>query len=583
MYYSRNISLSELSNEVAGITGKDVVVVYGEHYTTSLDPNDPERFIITIPQGTYRISPDVRHGVVHEAMHVKYTDCFDNDGIATIMRGAGFHSDDEQHVIFDFLNAFEDIRIQAKGEKEYLGARFIFQEGRDYISKDIYSKMWEQYNATSGHARQLLMARVFLLLNIDLLPGYADWPSSGRQTYGWEARYINDAVNAMQSNWWENTLLPSLKVKGITAFSKRFTDELRDTATSADGFQLASKYFLKRYCELLPPNLAKALEPQKIEAFIKALAKAIANGQLMKGSGQGGSPLGMVKVLCGSADEKGQKDLGKELSEHAWGSGPSDGGREDITERLGVIANVANSVFRRLADVLRDIKEWKESGGERLNIKKGKLDALQIHRVALDECNVYKKDINPDYEEDVAFSVVIDTSGSMYQDPKNYDRLNCALGLASGLSQALEIIERPVSLVDFSNHACERVKVGQKMTNDSLGQAIAEGGGGTSLLAGVTEAVKGLDKAQEKTKVMFVITDGDINPAELTEVKAKCEKSKIRPFFIIIHDDRSYFDSVFDKFWGDRNVLKEYISDGNVMEIVPIITKFVHALLTKQV
>src|SRR3990167_3668435 len=157
MYY---LSAYEIVNEVAALTGKVVNLQYGGNFSVGRCGED---IVLTVPAGTSYITAHVRSGILHETLHIMhtttFTGCFDplkhltEDGAKEYEVGP----------LFYFMNAFEDILIQLKGETELPGARYIFQAGHDEIFPDVLKELKENYHSPFGKSRAYSLAAICYL------------------------------------------------------------------------------------------------------------------------------------------------------------------------------------------------------------------------------------------------------------------------------------------------------------------------------------------------------------------------------------------------------------------------------------
>jgi hypothetical protein len=594
------VTTYDIVSEVAALTGKVVRVAYGDNYSVGLRKDD--ELVLTIPRGTSYMSPTVRAGILHETLHIIHTDDLSTGVDPTKRLKEMGYKPEELRPLFQFINAFEDIRIQLKGEEDLPGARFIFQTAHDDEQDTIFKDIWGNVEKTEPFAKM----RAYYCSAIAMLPGY----TTVEEAYD---GYDFDDDNPSDTNKFkfmslcgrdsgflevlETEPIPKSKSAYLTELDKKcegFCDLLRETKTTQEGFELSAKYFLKGFIRLLPPDLKKMYEDQKkMEQMMKDLVKALqqATKDLMesieKGEDEAGGSVGGSGLMGAAAkDDKSRKDLMDKVSKAAADGTPLGlrPDQESFAPRINVIQDKCNQLNAHLAPILERVKEWQERGCDRDHLKRGKLDGKHLYKVAVDEVDIFHREVDPEVTDDVAFSVVVDLSGSMGGDPNGDDPMNVAFGLGAGLNTALTKIGKPCTLVTFSDNGKVVLDAGQQCTSERLADGLADSGGGTNLRDGIRASLDTLDKRPEKMKVQFILSDGDVSPDYLGASVRTCSEHGVIPYFIYITNATEHHTEKFTELtrqaMGDGHKLKfAVVKKSEASSLLPQLTKFVEGLL----
>jgi len=569
-YWARGISLSELSDQVSGLINREVTIGYGENYSVKRLTDDS--YHIIIPKGTYKLTPTVRSGILHEAMHIRYTDLWGVDFNKFLDQFGKNNA--EKKAIFYFIDCFEDIRIHKKCEQEYYGAKWIFQEGRDESSGEVYKRL------SRNAAQDMVRSRVFLIQAIEFFGGYADHPlvNNTRWLRPASQDLVDNSLKLVNFDWssWAKKYATTHFIKPEESFD-HFAMRLRDTKTTIECFEIAADEFLDTYKKMLP-DLSKALTKEDIMDILRKLIKAIASDTApKKDEDEETSSSFQIEVVC-----DGDEDLIKEL---VSGTKKKEATREEITNRIKLIKEHGEDIINPLSDVLRQIKEWQENKQEERFLRRGKLDRTRMYRVSLREEDVFKRKHQQKFQDNVAFAIALDTSGSMWGRDTTMDPLNTGLAIAYGLNQSLAKIEKPVSTVDFGNPPNQLIDFEERCDEEKLEEILTRGGSGTYLDCSVKQAIKSLRKRTETKKVCFIITDGDVSYNEIGLAGRNLIKDNIIPFFIVIRSDADSFMKLVEQEcqgFADK-IYREGVKPGKTKEVIDKISAFTKSLLTKEI
>jgi hypothetical protein len=567
----------EIVGEVAALTGVEVRLVYGPpNRGYSIGKREDGLFYLTVPSGLTYINAQVRGSILHEALHILYSDILHNGNLKDEIEKLGY-KEEEFEVAHRFLNAFEDVRIQLKGEQELAGARYIFREAYKFtemtLVERLYSLIYHKMDPNDNNRtiddneQKSWMSHAYLGLSIGMTGGYSPYSKQIDFSGPYPAGYSNSIIAKLDDPW-RNEVFRTVrqemeedpdfdkdKLEPIGNASKvtweavdqamgYFGRKLRDTPTTLEGYAYAAKHFLPAYRNLLPDNLKQTFdENRKMQELISKmleLMKQLAKEAGASGQGANGSGNALLRALCKDKDEEKQlDDMLKSNGYSKW----SKLKEKEMDGRIVKINAIGDSIKDTLAPILQEIKEWQETGTERTRLKRGKIDGRQLHRVAVDENDVFRKDVDPEYTDDVAFSVVVDTSGSMFEDcddeeddmTSDKSPVVVGFGIGAGLNKALLQIDKACTLISFSNDAFLAVDNGRRCDTEAITKGMENSGGGTNLHAGVKMAVECLDRREEKSKIMFVISDGDVGGGASREAIDKCHEHGIIPYFVYIN------------------------------------------------
>jgi cobalamin biosynthesis protein CobT len=324
---------------------------------------------------------------------------------------------------------------------------------------------------------------------------------------------------------------------------------------------------------------------EMMEAMGKAIEEAAKEAQeagVKPGGGVGDS--GLIKHACKNA--KDAEDLVQKIRQHGsrGQAGELRRDQQNWHRRIRVIQDKSDEIKGHLAPILDRVKEWQERGYDRDQLKKGKLDGKRLYRVQLDEQDIFHREEDPELTDDVAFSVVIDLSGSMFGDEEGDDPLNVAFGLGAGLNKALTTIKKPCTLITFSNDAETVLDNDAKCTDERIADAMASSGGGTNIQAGITQSLKEMAKRPEKQKVMFICSDGDIGPDYLGNSLKPIFEQGVTPYFIYVTHYPKEYEAGFEKLTADalgqgHKMKYAVVKTSEAGKLIPQLTKFVEGLL----
>lgn len=191
------------------------------------------------------------------------------------------------------------------------------------------------------------------------------------------------------------------------------------------------------------------------------------------------------------------------------GSGPGDRLPSDWLE--GDYNSLRDSVkneIKTLDRFMQNIRREEQTIKMTRNEKRGKLDSRALYKFATGSTRLFKRKLpNIDTVRSFAFSVVVDTSGSMQGN-----RIVNSTRAMIAFAEAFERVGIPMEIMRFDNDASiikpfdvERMDKKQK---DKIGGLVKAAGGATNIKY-VFEKTE-LLKRPERNKILIVITDGGV-------------------------------------------------------------------------
>lgn len=208
------------------------------------------------------------------------------------------------------------------------------------------------------------------------------------------------------------------------------------------------------------------------------------------------------------------------------------------------------------------VRCFKEKNSKITKMTSGKLDMRLLHKIAMDEYNVFTKDLNKS-NVDAVVEICWDGSGSMYGGKQNYSGEACAV-IEEGLKGLV-----PLKIINFStdwNHVIHYLVKDfddkDRSVNYSMSYTKSKGfNGGNKDGYSIRVCTQDLLKRPEKDKILIVMSDGlptdynSINPEDDVKDAVKQARKKgvivIPIFFGDEHfRERSYkdYEYMYEKF-----------------------------------
>jgi von Willebrand factor type A domain len=535
---------------VSALTGQSVEIVDSKDKNSyAVGRKSDGTFILKIPLTTTVIDDHARTAIVHECLHIMYTQFhLTEEAIDTAL--AGLTSTKERRdAVHDFLNAFEDVRINRKGMKRFLGCRPMFAESADQAIFNL-----------EAHSRKLPAHYVFLSGLITLCEGFASFTKDIKPVY-------EEAVRAYNINGWIRGRKSATGANTYDNYFKDVGNRIENAANVVEVMEIACAEFLEPYLQLHNGKSLSQSEKEQITEALKSLAGKIDAGEGCKPEDKDGSGEG-VREADGTTGDK----IMEKAKRKAGILPGTDVGRSADESKVHKGRPIEAAIERALNPILSEIRVFQERGGWRGDELKGpRLDSRRLFRPSMEDGRVFKTRLHETKDDDVAWSIAIDVSGSMNEI------IHAAAGCTSGLVSAITKNGRDCSIIAFDGKA-NVVKEYRTFTRDPLTDILKNfRGGGTCVREGYDMALDTVRGAQNRTKVVCVITDGDVSSSDLNKLEIP---KGVYPYFIAI----SHYDDAL-------SILRSKLKDGtygsrvvrpdNVDDFVSVFKTFVMDVLNR--
>lgn len=532
--------------------------VLAAHYEIDIRPGDAWEVDIANRKLTYNplslvsgTKADLLLTLLHEIGHIINTTPNDR-----LKAGGPFdYSDHVGKALFEIPGIFEDLRNDAIMQENYDGAQEIYDTAQEapvralalrlFNIAEAVRQFWiqeeqrflEEMNATMLSMKQQMVARpqdeAKIKKSIVSVVDDAFRTTSAEDIKDIGARY-KEVVQEDDAERRKRSELPNAfdyaghmllhaygyEIKKGDKLAARFEEDIKPyleaTEGSLPGFKAAktTQEMFDRMNQEVTPKIQELIDrvqlpptlAEKISAGAKAkmrqnLEQRIATSQETQGAGQ--------QKIRGSA-----------------GSGPgnaipSDWASGDYNSLRDSVKNEIRTLERFLQNIRREESAVKMTRYE----KRGKLDSRRLYSFATGSTRLFKRRLpNVDTVRSFAFSVVIDTSGSM-----SGNRIVHSTRAAIAFAEAFEKVGIPMEIMKFDSRAAiikdfdvERMDKDQKAKIGGLVQAA----GGSTNIDEAFNTTKIL-KRPERNKIIIVISDGGVgNPAAIK--KEYVDKMKLK-------------------------------------------------------
>ncbi len=647
------VSIHQLAKQVSGIVNAPVTIKERDdrRFTMGPDKDKEGAYIMGIPKGIRLVDDSVRASFLHEAFHGRYTSIWVSEyQIGKLAEEMGLEDVSPKAVKFA-ANIIEDIHIEARGGREFLGAGYMMHASNRKAARGMVDKLFgkddklfayhyyhtdkAQYNEdysdiepyTDEEARDL-QARTAGLILFMICTG-----SAGVDPILCEGGYWGDAVDGhltrlansdlhktaakrsglVHRNLVLNTLIDNA---GVTLFEFRDYNKRLAAETKFRRYQegLATMFSL---CEssqeawalgarviapfLLTENEIKVLKEIAKRHLDDTMPENNKEQECEGGEGQGELKEGSGAASVGSGfkilDEFEAQELLENLQEieqRPLQYGPIGGMKmkdqkqkinaNDPLGRIKAINTVASDLKQALKPLLERIKAERDNESFVSGVKKGqRIDSHLIHRVLTDEEEIFMRKIEPELEDSVAFSMVVDVSGSMFSgNTPETDRYTTAAGIGFGMNMALTEIERSCSLIPFHNNAEVIVSAHERANVSHVQRFVELGSGGTAIIKGYDVAEQELLKEHDKNmKVCFLLTDGGVSGNDIVSIRERAGKAGIYLVYICLND--AYGANVITtNMEGDTNH-QLYDIRENPSALTPKLDQFIRDVIEKRI
>ena len=510
-------SLSSIAAEVAALTGKEVKVIHGKNFCVGLTKDNV--LTMMVPPDTEVVSDIMRAGIFHECMHVNYTDFGAKE--SELEKICSSHGLKNKNLVDDFLQITEDIRIERKGCRRFPGAHSVMSEAHDInmtnstLHKDVHP------------------GKRFLFLNYGFIGDYIMYPDARGKRFIFDYRddLLKDFTINEQADWWKKklvTLITNKQTAKVWEGLDKLGELFENSKTTLEAIEIGMKYLFPRYLEFFTEEERKQMQDSMQEILIGIKAGTLPQKTLEDG----------LKEIKGGGNE--EDEMGGWLPSFGnWYGERNSQIAQDIVE-------CSEKLERQLYPLVQEIRSWQDHGGYEHGQRRGILDTRSLAKTAFDDDHVFKQRDRQDFNDDIAYSLLMDISGSMTDTGQGKTIPLVVAGAATiGIARVIEAIGKPASVTLFDNDSHTIQTMGKSRRTLDLAQNIAEKyGGGTSLLEGYTGAIDQMKRACENTKVMFIITDGGVDRSDLEAIAA--DKTDVFYYFFLIGSNRGTEELVWD-------------------------------------
>ena len=597
------LTLEDLAIEVSGISGKrvDVITNHEGQYSIGPHPEIKGHLRLNVPDSIVYITNDVRASVYHEAMHGLYSGkTWPNKcQIDDLAKSFGLGSSDFLDVFHKMLNAFEDVRIEALGAREFEGAGPCFLAHNKGMQKKVFPMIVGKIVDSRSEWEAVTLAErakfdMSLYLSMAFLDRSQAYPTLVDKTHKEEVRRaVYYLTNTVFKNWWEINLPQKVKEKyklttipSIEVTHATLLDELMGVVDLNGLISFVTEYYYPLINDSLPSDLK---EKQKdIAQFMEALKK-LAEMLGLKGQRQP-EDLGDKQDVSETMEIEAGKET-EEEGESVMAKAIDEKGKvfsKDSKQRLPVVEEISKNIYRKLLPIIQEIKKFEECHGEASFQRRGKLDNNLIYRVPFNDKYVFKREVLPGFNDDIAACCLVDTSGSMGEDccgrSGKEEPASIAFGASLGILRALKELNKSASLVTFDSSPEVHFTAKDEIVPSKVMELISNVAGDNHIHTGCPVAIKELAQAEEKLKLLFIITDGGFNPIHIDYMKnlrKECEPHGIRPYTFFVGETREAKEIM--------NILKSQKLDGYVIpsekveELVTHMGKIVYSLMREPV
>src|SRR3990167_6670555 len=410
---------------IAGMISDKVGITYFQDSSPSWCANVSEN-TIQYPRKMHYSEGDLGL-LIHEAAHLRFTDPLDESQFKDLC------SVDEKtyknsNQVFNLINALEDIRIERKIVEVYPGAEYYLNIMREeVIAETRYLSSYGMKNKPS-----LPMTYAAYMAYEAINPEFAE---EMLELVGYaENKKLIEAIDKTKE-----AVHKVPQTESIHALMELMADDIMpyyiplcdDDLTPKEKEELAEKFkeILKKLVRLLKQHAKEV----KMEAKKKSKEK-------VEGETFGTIPDEATKRIKGLPEEFFKMRTGSKLTEQQL--------------RKAIKDNFASA--RKAISILKDIETKRFEG----NYESGKLQARKLYKVRTGTNKIFTRPVADKQDnQDMAYMIVIDESGSMNSDNK------CThAAIATGIiAEALERSGKSYGILGFNGQLHVYKSFGQKL------------------------------------------------------------------------------------------------------------------------
>lgn len=467
----------------------NIKVSIGKNWCIDLEKKELIYDPISLMYGT---KADVIVCLLHEIGHLRYTTPQNK------LKGGYYekYTQGAHHV----LNLFEDFRIDKKMITAYEGASDVYE-----ATKKMVEKTAEKYEKRAKEIRNRAVAKT---KNIPSLAELSEKELKNYcETHKLDHEKVKKLIGNGQADIVDNLLKLSIKkmeegniydyVQGI--IMKRYGHPTEKIPLS-----------IQEYVEKTEKIIDKTNEANSTKEVLDILEKEVYPiiEELLKNHEEGSEE---DQALFGAIDARfiqqgnfpdtpGAHEIRMEFGNSEI---PEDWERGDYTALKESVDSATKELTKKLKNIkAKDlVQKWKTEE------KRGKLNIKSVYRYPSGRFDIFKKkEKTIDRTQDFAFSILIDTSGSM-SGPKI---INATRGLII-LNEVFRNLDMPFEVINFDVNARTIKTFEEKYDNkkkEKVGGLVRSEGGATRLHRGLNISM--ITKRPERNKYTIVLTDGAV-------------------------------------------------------------------------
>lgn len=421
----------------------------------------------------------------------------------------------------EVLSIFEDVRVDYLMLKAYEGAAEIYESAIPAVDKKV-----KEYREMSVKFRQIIGAQLGKTFNdlLDNTKGRATSPEDFQKLFQEnlykvfgerDHKLIEQKILDIQAEYANNGSVydyaaEMLRVMYDTDSPETGFDNIKDKITGTEGsipkvkkFDTAQKT-VDHLTEAVYPKIEDLLrdfnrDNEKIKNMFPNMPQVFRE-QIAENMNQ------MMRQMN---DKDGRVNTDRDGNSSVRSSGPTTDiiprewtTGEYVAIRESVMPDI-RSLIKKLTFIRREDMAKKYEGEQR----RGRLNQKKLYKSATGSRRIFKKMLpNSNIVQSFAFSILIDTSGSM----AGPNMIHTTRGLTI-FTEVFKKMEIPFEIITFDSAAKVLKKFDDNIDKEAekkIGGLVKSASGGTNLDQGLRKM--SLEKQEQKNKVCIVLTDGGV-------------------------------------------------------------------------
>lgn len=520
--YSWGYTPSKAAQLMSAMVGMPVKLIYGDCFL--LKKKDDGSIDCTVPFTTHISDTEFTH-LLSAALRCKYSTVFNVEGVAREKCLQLGLSEEAAKSVAEFYSAWESARVENIGRAKWPGLNDMLNEGYD-------NELWKLVNALSNmdaakRNPDVFRSLMFQLMSRFMMPLSVENDNRAMDKWHKEHHNCDNYHLQLRSQMFNNFGAASQyfydHVNDVDKFCSdhgnkeipKVCERVRSSSTSQDGFMIAGP-MLQRYVDLLPPAQKKEAQERLKDIFSGMSGMSDSEAQQLEEEANARDEREREekrksKGLFDSLDDGDGGNIKSAMTGESM-KGGGKGWKVGAGGGRGAVSfdtSDANDVVKRLKDTLEKIKTWRENEDELSGLRRGKLDCRRVVEICIGNENVFKRTEAYEFNDDITVSLSIDLSGSMYGGGVESSSAGKAINAALGIRKALKEIGKPTDIFPYSSQQLTPIRHSSAASLEEMAlAAYNEGGGGTSPVQATQSAVDAVKAASEKTKIVFMLTDG---------------------------------------------------------------------------